>query len=97
MNKVEKIREFLKDWENENTPTRNSYIRYKEWTNPDGNIEELDFFEELENLVTNLDIKYNYINIGYFESPGYDSTYDCLVVINENGDICSFPIVTEIY
>ena len=97
MNKVEKIRKFLKDWENENTPTRNSYIRYKEWTNPDGNIEELDFFEELENLVTNLDIKYDYVNIGYFESPGYDSTYDCLVVINEEGSICSFPIVTEIY
>jgi len=97
MNKVEKIRKFLKDWENENTTTRNSYIRYKEWTNPDGNIEELDFFEELENLVTNLDIKYDYANIGYFESPGYDSTYDCLVVINEEGSICSFPIVTEIY
>jgi len=97
MNKVEKIRKFLKDWENENTTTRNSYIRYKEWTNPDGNIEELDFFEELENLVTNLDIKYDYVNIGYFESPGYDSTYDCLVVINEEGSICSFPIVTEIY
>ena len=97
MSKVEKIREFLKDWENKNTPTRNSYIRYKEWTNPDGNVEELDFFEELENLVTNLDIQYDFINIGYFESPGYDSTYDCLVVINEEGGICSFPIVTEIY
>ena len=97
MSKIEKIENFLKDWENENSSTENSYIRYKEWINLDGNIEELDFFDELENLLTNLDIKYDYTSIGSFESPGYDSTYYCLAVINEEGNICSFPIITEVY
>ena len=97
MKKVEKIENFLKDWENKDSSTENSYIRYKEWINPDGNIEELDLFDELENLLTNLNIKYNCINIGYFESPGYDSTYDCLSVIDEEGNIHSFPIITEVY
>ena len=97
MSKVEIIREFLKDWENTNSSTSDSYIRYREWTNPDGNIEELDFFDELENLLTNLDIKYNYTSVGSFESPGYDATYACLAVINEEGNICSFPIISEIY
>ena len=97
MKKVEKIENFLKDWENKDSSTENSYIRYKEWINPDGNIEELDLFDELENLLTNLSIKYNYINIGSFESPGYDATYDCLSVIDEEGNIYSFPIITEDY
>ena len=97
MKKVEKIENFLKEWENKNSSTEDSYIRYKEWINPDGNIEELDLFDELENLLTNLSIKYNYINIGSFESPGYDATYDCLSVIDEEGNIRSFPIITEIY
>ena len=97
MEKVERIENFLKEWENKNSSTEDSYIRYKEWINPDGNIEELDLFDELENLLTNLDIKYNYTNIGSFESPGYDATYDCLSVIDEEGNIRSFPIITEIY
>ena len=97
MKKVERIENFLKEWENKNSLTEDSYIRYKEWTNPDGNIEELDLFDELENLLTNLDIKYDYINIGSFESPGYDATYDCLSVIDEEGNIHSFPIITEVY
>ena len=97
MSKVEKIENFLKDWENKDSSTEDSYIRYKEWINSDGNIEELDFFDELENLLTNLSIKYNYINIGSFESPGYDATYDCLSVIDEEGNIHSFPIITEVY
>jgi len=97
MNKVENIREFLKDWKNENTSTQNSYLRYKEWVNPDGNIEELDFFEELENKLTILGVKYCYTCVGLFDSPGYDATYDCLVVINEQGEMDSFPIITEIY
>ena len=97
MSKIEKIENFLKDWENNDSSTEDSYIRYKEWTNPDGNIEELDLFDELENLLTNLDIKYDCINIGSFESPGYDATYDCLSVIDEEGNIHSFPIITEVY
>ena len=97
MKKVERIENLLKEWENKNSSTEDSYIRYKEWTNPDGNIEELDLFDELENLLTNLDIKYDYINIGSFESPGYDATYDCLSVIDEEGNIHSFPIITEVY
>ena len=97
MKKVEKIENFLKDWENKDSSTEDSYIRYKEWINPDGNIEELDLFDELENLLTNLSIKYNYINIGSFESPGYDATYYCLSVIDEEGNIHSFPIITEVY
>ena len=97
MNKIEKIENFLKDWENNDSSTSDSYIRYKEWTNPDGNIEELDLFDELENLLTNLDIKYDYTSVGSFESPGYDATYDCLSVIDEEGNIHSFPIITEVY
>ena len=97
MSKVEKIENFLKEWENKDSSTENSYIGYKEWINPDGNIEELDLVDELENLLTDLSIKYNYINIGYFESPGYDSIYNCLSVIDEEGNIHSFPIITEFY
>ena len=97
MSKVEKIENFLKEWENKNSSTEDSYIRYKEWINPDGNIEELDLFDELENLLTNLDIKYDYTSIGSFESPGYDAIYDCLSVIDEEGNIRSFPIITEAY
>ena len=97
MSKIEKLENFLKDWENENSSTEDSYIRYKEWINPDGNIEELDLFDELVNLLTNLDIKYDYTSIGSFESPGYDATYDCLSVIDEEGNIRSFPIITEFY
>ena len=97
MSKIEKIENFLKEWKNNNSSTSDSYIRYKEWTNPDGNIEELDLFDELENLLTNLDIKYDYTSVGSFESPGYDATYDCLSVIDEEGNIRSFPIITEFY
>ena len=97
MNKIEKIENFLKEWENNDSSTSDSYIRYKEWTNPDGNIEELDLFDELENLLTNLDIKYDYTSVGSFESPGYDATYYCLSVIDEEGNIHSFPIITEFY
>ena len=97
MKNVEKIENFLKDLENNDSSTSDSYIRYKEWTNPDGNIEELDLFDELENLLTNLDIKYDYTSVGSFESPGYDATYDCLSVIDEEGNIHSFPIITEVY
>ena len=97
MSKVEKIENFLKEWENKNSSTEDSYIRYKEWINPDGNIEELDLFDELENLLTNLSIKYNYTSVGYFESPGYDVIYNCLSVIDEEGNIRSFPIVMEFY
>ena len=97
MKKVERIENFLKEWENKNSSTEDSYIRYKEWTNPDGNIEELDLSDELENLLTNLSIKYNYINVGYFESPGYDVIYECLSVIDEEGNIHSFPIIIEFY
>ena len=97
MSKIEKIENFLKDWENENSSTSDSYIRYKEWTNPDGNIEELDLFDELENLLTNLSIKYKYTNDGYFEMAGYYLTYDCLSVISKENDVYTFPIITEIY
>ena len=97
MSKIEKIENFLKEWENKNSSTEDSYIGYKEYINPDGSIEELDFVDELENLLTNLSIKYNYINVGYFESPGYDSLYNCLSVIDEEGNIHSFPIIIEFY
>ena len=97
MSKVEKIENFLKEWENKDSSTEDSYIGYKEYINPDGNIEELDLVDELENLLTNLSIKYNYINVGYFESPGYDSLYNCLSVIDEEGNIHSFPIIIEFY
>ena len=78
MEKVERIENFLKEWKDENNETKNYYIRHREWVNPDGNIEEIDFFDELENLLTNLNIKYKYTNVGYFEMDGYYLTYDCL-------------------
>ncbi len=97
MEKVERIENFLKEWKDENNETKNYYIRYREWVNPDDDVEELDFFDELENLLTNLNIKYKYTNVAYFEMTGYDLTYDCLSVINEENDIYAFPIITEVY
>ena len=97
MEKVERIENFLKEWKDENNETKNYYIRYREWVNPDGNVEEMDFFDELENLLTNLNIKYKYTNVGYFEMAGYYLTYDCLSVISKENDIYTFPIITEIY
>lgn len=97
MEKVERIENFLKEWKDENNETKNYYIRYREWVNPDGNVEEMDFFDELENLLTNLNIKYKYTNVAYFEMAGYDLTYDCLSVISKENDIYTFPIITEVY
>ena len=67
MEKGERIENFLKEWKDGNDEIKNYYIRYREWVNPDGNVEEMDFFDELENLLTNLNIKYKYTNVAYFE------------------------------
>ena len=73
MEKVERIENFLKEWKDENNETKNYYIRYREWVNPDGNVEEIDFFDELEE---GRDIIYGLLKLDYEEGKSNVAEYN---------------------
>lgn len=96
MNKLKELQNFLKDWVNEDSSTECSYIRAKEYKNPDGHIEEVEFDDELYILMQKLGFVNTYVTVGYFESPAYDVTYNCLTVLVD-GELHTFPIIFEIF
>ena len=95
----EKIENFLNEWKVEGR--EDSYMRFKiveQYDLETGDFEnvELEFETELEDLLARIDgVKYNYICVGGFESPGYEIDCCCLTIVDENDNLFSFPINFE--
>lgn len=84
-----KIKKFLKEWENTEGIKENSYHSYKII---DG--KELSFEDELDSILgTTNEAEFAYI--GSFESPGYDASFYCLSLLNWKHEVVSYPIIFE--
>lgn len=84
------ILDILEKFTDKNTDTENVYLReiYDE---------SLDFEEEIVKVFQKLGItKYDFCNIGGFESPGYEINCMCISYIDTKGELQTIPVNYEL-
>jgi hypothetical protein len=91
---MREIENFLEEWENKESDTENSYIRYKYNEETE---DEIEFDSELNKLLKTLNIKYSWDYIGGFDSPGYGISCESLAIVTPKGDLITYPLNFESY
>lgn len=78
---------------------RNHSYRYSIEEDHDGEYYELELFEAIGRILDPAEdvTSWTYTYIGGFDSPGYDLDCYCLIVLDENNEIHTYPINIECF